>query len=374
MDQRAWHDRIESTADDPTELFEHFQSRTAADIDYHVLPESHHGVERGTVIIEAADAIIRGYPSVPRVLLLDPGIESYFQTGPITVEEKLNGFNVRIVDIGEIVAFTRGGHICPYTTARAREALDAETFFADYPEMMLCAELIGPETPYTDHDYDGIDTNAFRVFDIRDRESGRPLPTVERRERCETYGFVQPRLFGHIDIDEAVATVTDAIETLDTHDREGVVMKSADGTSLLKYTAEGQHHRELAGAFALPFEYGQDFFFSRVLREAFQTVEFEESTDRRRERAHDLGESILVPMAEAIEAVRDGETLGEHHTVRGSPDTIDALLAHLREFHLTIEIEADTMVENERVVTFTKIAESSTDQIAHFLDGGLVSE
>lgn len=374
MDNVGWHERLETSADTPSELFEHFQTRTDHGLEYHHLPDARHGLERGTVLVETTDAIVRGYPSVPRVLTLEPGVRNYFESDHITIEEKLNGFNVRIVDVDGTTAFTRGGYVCPYTTERARELLDPSDFFVDHPQKMLCAELIGPENPYTAHDYDAIDTNAFRVFDVRDRTSGRPLEPERRRELCAEYGFEQPRTFGWYTPDESPGAVRDAIESLNAANREGVVLKSQDGQSLLKYTTESAHHAELADAFALPFEYGQDFLFSRLLREAFQAVEFEDSPARRRERAHDLGESILLPMAETIEAVADGQTVGERHTVRGDPETIDALLAHLREFQLTIDVESDRHFEGERVITFRKVAASTNDQIAHYLDGGLVDE
>ena len=78
MDQETYHDRLDSTAEDPPELFEHFEQRSAAGYTYHALPDARHGVERGTVVVPAADAVVRGYPSVPRVLMLDPGIASFF--------------------------------------------------------------------------------------------------------------------------------------------------------------------------------------------------------------------------------------------------------------------------------------------------------
>jgi len=374
MDKDAWHERLETSADTPSELFEHFQARTDHGLEYYHLPDARHGLERGTVLVETTGAVVRGYPSVPRVLVLDPGVRHYFESDRVTIEEKLNGFNVRIADVDGTTAFTRGGYVCPYTTERARQLLDPGDFFADHPETMLCAELIGPENPYTVHDYDGIESNTFRIFDVRDRTSGRPLAPERRRELCAEYGFEQPQTFGWHTIDDAPGAVRDAIETLDTEGREGVVLKSEDGQSLLKYTTEATHHAELADAFALPFEYGRDFLFSRLLREAFQTVEFEDSPDRRRERAHDLGESILLPFAETIEAVADGETVGERHTVRGDPETINALLGHLREFQLTIDIESDRRLEGERVVTFTKVAASTNDRIEHYLDGGIVDE
>ena len=173
MDERACFERLDSTASDPAGLFEHFEQRTVGGETVSVLPDSRHGVERGTVIL-GDDAIVRGYPSIPRVLALDAGVTSFFETDETVVaEEKLDGFNVRVAAVGDSdgpLAFTRGGYVCPYTTAKTRELLDLDPFFEKHAEKMLCAELIGPETPYSTHDYDGVDSYAIRVFDVRDRE------------------------------------------------------------------------------------------------------------------------------------------------------------------------------------------------------------
>jgi putative ATP-dependent DNA ligase len=318
MNNQEYYERLDSTAENPSELFEHFEQRSAAGRTYHALSDARHGVERGTVVVGKADAIVRGYPSVPRVLVLDTGVTSFFEAGKsVAVEEKLNGFNVRIAEVGEPLAFTRGGYACPYTTARACDLLDVPDFFADHPEKMLCAELIGPETPYTTHDYDDIDSHALRVFGIRDRESGEPLPVEKRRELCEEYGFPQPQFFGWYEPSEAIEGIREAITTLNAAGREGVVMKSSEGEAMVKYTTESQHHDALAYAFSLPFDYGRDFIFSRVIRDAFQAAELDTNDERLRKRAHDLGESILLPLVETIQRVADGETIGERHTVRG---------------------------------------------------------
>jgi putative ATP-dependent DNA ligase len=222
MNDHEYYERLDSTAANPAELFEHFEHRSTAGRTYHALPDARHGVERGTVVIGDADAIVRGYPSVPRVLVLDTGVPSFFEAGKlVAVEEKLNGFNVRIVNVGEPLAFTRGGYVCPYTTARARDLLDVPDFFADHPKTMLCAELIGPETPYTTHDYDDIDSHALRVFGIRDRESGEPVPVRQRRELCDAYGFPQPQFFGWYEPSEAIEGVREAITALNAAGREG---------------------------------------------------------------------------------------------------------------------------------------------------------
>lgn len=370
MDQEKYIDRLDPTTDDPADLFEHFNRQSTAGRTYYVLPDARHGVEHGTVIVTDCSAVIRGYPSIPRVLVLETGIPAFFDDeATVLVEEKLNGSNVRIVQLDEPVAFTRSGFICPYTTARARERLPLSTYFADYPDTVLCAELIGPESPYTTCDYEAIETNAFRVFDIRNRESGDPLPVTQRRDRCEEYGFPQPRSFGHYEPTAAAGGVRDAIATLDTAGREGVVIKSTDGERMIKYTTESQHHTELAYAFSLPFDHGQDFFFSRVLRDAFQAAEFDEDRDQLRERAHDLGESILLPMVETIQDVHHGKTVGERHVIRGEPESIDALLEHLRIQSLTLEIEADYYEDGEHVVEFVKVTDSTQDRIRQYLDG-----
>ncbi|QCS42457.1 RNA ligase [Natrinema versiforme] len=379
MDREDYLDRLEATAEDPADLFEHFEQRSVAGRTHYILTAARHGVERGTVIVADTDSVVRGYPSVPRILVLDPGIPSFFEENEtVAIEEKLDGFNVRIaVPDGEgsdPLAFTRSGYVCPYTTSRARDLLPLEEFFADHPEKTLCTELIGPETPYTTHDYEGVGSHEFRVFDVRVRESGDPLAVADRRSLCAEYGFSQPRQFGRAEPSAAVETVGDAIDDLETAGREGVVMKSGDGESMVKYTTASQHREELAYAFSLPFEHGRDFVFSRIVRDAFQAAEFDEDDDRLRERAHDLGESILEPMVSTIRDVADGKTIGERHTVRGDPDAIDALLEHLREQSLTIDLESDRLEDGERVIEFVKVAESSRDRIRYYLDGGTRDE
>ena len=377
MDERAYFERLDSTASDPAELFEHFEQRSVGGRTTHVLPSARHGIERGTVILDAADAIVRGYPSIPRVLALDAGVTSFFESGEsIFAEEKLDGFNVRVADVGDEgpLAFTRGGYVCPYTTTRVRDLLDLGEFFATHPEMMLCAELIGPETPYTTHDYAEVDSDAIRVFDVRDRESAVPLAVSERRELCVRYDFPQPRLFGRYDRSEATEEIWSTIEELDADGREGVVMKTADSDSMVKYTTESKHHDELADAFSLPFDLGRDFVFSRITREVFQAAEFDESDERLRERAHDLGESILLPAVETVRRIESGETVGQRHRVRGGHDDIDALLDHLRDLSLTIEVEADYRENGQRVVEFLKVAESTVDRTTYYLEGGTYDE
>jgi putative ATP-dependent DNA ligase len=331
------------------------------------LPDYHNRLERGTVLIEGT--VVRGFPKVPRTLVLEEGISRYFD-GEVVVEEKMDGYNVRLARIdGETYAFTRSGLVCPFTTHEARRMLEPEAFFDAHPDLMICVEMVGPENPYTAHDYDDVDSLAPRVFDVRDRESGEPLAVEERRDLVEAHGFPQVPLLGRHDLQEAPDGVDDAIRQLDAEGREGVVMKSVDGDRQLKYTTSAANQGDLAYAFSMPFDYGRDFMFRRLLREAFQAHERAEDGERFDDRAAAVGEAVLEPMRDAIATVDEGGVVGERHTVRAAPDVVEALLDHLRDQHVALEVERDEREGDDRVVTFLKRVQSTNDSIRAYLDG-----
>jgi len=360
--------RLDADADD---LRQHFERDTYHGREYFSLPDERHGIERGTVIVD--DTVVRGFPSIPRVLVLDPGVPDFFD-GSVTIEEKLNGYNVRIARVDdEILAFTRSGYVCPFTTSLAGE-YPLDDLFEEFPEQVVCGELIGPENPYTTHDYAAVEGAELRVFDLRHRLRGDPMAVADRRACCDRFDLPQVPAFGTHDPGEAVDAIRETIADLDEAGREGVVIKSQDGRQTLKYTTSAIHRADLAHAFDKPFDYGRDFLFARVIREAFQAVEFGDSDEEARERARDLGEAILLPAIESIRAVDEGETVGDTHTVRGDAATVESLLNQFRSLGLHLDIERDTYVDGERVVEFTKVADASRDKIAHFLSGGTIDE
>ncbi|MXV60653.1 RNA ligase [Natronorubrum sp. JWXQ-INN-674] len=354
------------------ELLEH---RNYEGLEYRHVPDYRRGIERGTVLIDGE--VVRGFPKVPRTLVLSTGVPTHFDDhgcDRIVVEEKVNGYNVRVARIGgDILAVSRSGIVCPFTTRMLERLVDLESVFEEYPRAMLCGEMVGPENPYTAHDYPGVDSLAFRAFDWRDRESGEPLAVDERRERYDSFDVPQTRSFGRYPVDEA-AEIRALVDDLDADGREGVVMKSPDGTAQLKYTTSASNRGDLAYAFSLPFDYGQPFMFRRLLREAFQSVEWDESDADARERAHELGEAILLSMRETIRTVEAGDSVGERHTVRAGPETVDVLLEHLRGQGLQIEIEDDRREDGDRVCTFCKRTQSTNDKTRNYLEGHVVQE
>ena len=79
-------------------------------------------LEEGTLIAKTTDRveIVRGFPKIKRALTLFPTIKKHFD-GDVAIEEKMNGYNVRIVKFGEkLYAITRGGFICPTQTKMIR--------------------------------------------------------------------------------------------------------------------------------------------------------------------------------------------------------------------------------------------------------------
>ncbi|CCQ33725.1 RNA ligase [Halorhabdus tiamatea] len=371
-DDRDWATVLGVPDEDREDILGAFDASVFEGRRYRHLTDARHGIERGTAIVDGR--VVRGFPSIPRTLVLDPGIAEHFD-GRLTVEEKRNGYNVRVARIdGDVLGFTRGGYICPYTTSKVRELLDPDSFFEAHPGLMLCGELIGPENPYTPHEYPEVESAAFEVFDIRDRESGRPLAVDRRREFCERHDLAMVPNFGEYDPAEATDAVREVIGDLDREGKEGVVLQSMDGTRQLKYTTSATHRADLEHAFSLPFDYGRDFVFPRILREVFQAVELDRTNGESRQRAQELGEAILLPAIEAVRAVERGETVGEDHTVRGDPDAIEALLSHLREMGITLEIQRDRRVGDERAVSFVKVSQATRDNVENYLDGQLIDE
>ncbi|MFB6280473.1 MAG: RNA ligase [Haloferacaceae archaeon] len=361
-------DALGVSEDDLDAVLEHTEQYTHGGREFRALPDARRGIERGTVF--ADDAVVRGFPSVPRALVLGAGVRSVFDD-EFAVEEKLNGYNARVARVGEPLAFTRSGYACPFTTALVEDALPTAEFFDDHPDLVLVGEVYGPENPYTAHDYPDVGSAAFRVFDVRDRASGEPLPVAERRRLCAAHGLPQVPSYGWFDPD-AGPDLRELVDGLDEEGREGIVMKSADGTDLLKYTTGAATRDDLRYAFSLPFDYGRDFAFSRIVREGFRAVERGEDGAAVEERARRLGEALLVPMIDAIRAVEAGETVGERHTVRGEPETIARTLDWLRGRGLDLEVESDRTEDGERVVEFVKVAASTRDRTRHFLDGGTI--
>ncbi len=327
-------------------------------------------IEDGTVIyFRDKIEVIRGFPKTRRTLMLSPTLKNHFKN-KIVIEEKMNGYNVRIASIGdEIVALTRRGYLCPYTTKKAVEILDLEEFFNDNPDLVICGEMLGTDNPYVSHYYEEIGTLGFRVFDIRKKISNEPLQIKEKQKILEKYGLPAVRVLGTYDVDEAPSKIKEIIKEIGEANREGIVMKDPEMIiSPLKYTSSEAHADEISYAFTFPFDFGKDFFFSRVIREGFQAFEMGDNEEELQKRAHRLGESILYSMVDTIKNISSGNQAVEDMVIDvENEEEAEAFLRHLHDLGVYAVI---AKFEDKKAV-IRRIHQSTTDKINNFLNGGL---
>lgn len=266
------------------------------------------GVEAGTVVFDE-DEIVYGYPKIRRAMMLAPALRSHF-SGGVLVEEKMNGHNVRVARVmGRTVALTRGGFICPYSTEVARDQIPAQ-IFTDHPDLVLCGEMVGPKNPYVPKDVYPADSMDFYLFDTS-RKGRRDLNgSLSTHALADEYGIRSVQLFGEFGLEEAAEEIKKIVRDLGGRGREGVIIKDpANLKSPIKYTSSESNCRDLEYAFRYYNDYGQDFFFSRVVREGFQATEWSEGEGEFLERCLRLGRSMLAPMRKTVEAKIAGEAI-----------------------------------------------------------------
>ena len=327
-------------------------------------------VEAGTMVMMGDEIeIIRGFPKIRRTLMLHPALEKHF-TGDVAVEEKMNGYNVRIAQIDHrIIAFTRGGYICPYTTRKANEILDMEEFFQEQPEMVICGEMVGTLNPYVSHYYPEIGKLGFRIFDLRKKLTNEPLPVMEKRKILLDYGLEPVRLLGIFSVKEAPVKIMGIVKDMGVNNREGVVMKDPMmQLDPLKYTSSQAQASELQYALSYPFDLAQAFLFSRIIREGFQAHEMAESEVKLRERALRMGESIIYPMLETIKRVKNGEVAAEDLVIEvENREEAEEFIRHLRD----LKVMATLAEIKDGKAVIRRIHQSTNDKVNNYLQGGL---
>lgn len=333
-------------------------------------------IERGTVLYEKDGSfeIITGFPKIRRAMVLNPTIKKHFNgVEKVVVEEKMNGYNVRIATIkGEILAITRSGYICPYTTEKANEKLNLK-FFEDFPELVLYGEMIGPDNPYLSKDIYGIESVEFYIFDIREKNTGEPLRIIKKQEILQKYGFFQVKSFGEISVETAPEKITEIIKELGEEEREGVVIKDPQMVlPSLKYTSSQSNCSDLRHAFKFYNEAGREYLLSRIVREGFQTVEWEENKADFEKRCIQLGESILNSLRESIRTVKKGQRLYEEARIRvKNLETAASFEEYLKRLGIDAVFEEPQLIGNEYLIIIRKINKSTNDKTQAILHGEL---
>lgn len=227
---------------------------------------------RGTMDFPAENNVpdrqIPGFPQIQRVYRLKEGVERLFGNESFFVEEKIDGYNIRIFKHqGRLLAATRGGFICPFTTEWASiwgEDKNLNRFFHDFPGHVLCGEVIG-DNPYNwQRDPNMAPGAHLFIFEIT-APDGDFLPPERRYRILSDYRLPGvPKMGQHTAAQ--IEKLYELMRDLNNRGREGVVLKDADGTRRLKFVTPTTDLQDLKDALQIGFDLSSGFFFNRYIR------------------------------------------------------------------------------------------------------------
>ena len=332
--------------------------------------DSAKGFRRGTVVFENGEAVI-GFPHIKRVVQLENGIRRVFKNKPFYVEEKVDGYNVRVVKVGEkVLALTRGGFVCPFTTERIEDFVNFE-FFKDYPNLVLAGEMAGPESPYIVEGPPYVKEDIrFFLFDIQEKGTGKSLPVEERYKLAEEYGILQVESFGIFD-HSGLDDLYDLMERLIEERREGIVMKTPDMKKIAKYVTPYANINDIRIGSHIFFDLPHGYFMGRIKRLAFYLAEKHVKGEGFDEYAKALGKAILRPFVESIHEVAHGGDIEEVFTVRvKNISTAHRMVTHFERLGVKIHIEDIEDLKNGYWrITFKRVYPDATREMRELWNG-----
>ncbi|MDQ2693930.1 MAG: RNA ligase [Pseudomonadota bacterium] len=328
-------------------------------------------VPEGTVVF--GDTVIWGYPRIGRILQLDTGIPSQF-AGPFWVEEKIDGYNVRLFRHGpDTLAVTRRGYICPFTTDRLDDLLDTR-LLEERPELVLCAEVAGPENPYNEGSPPFIreDVQLF-VFDVMRKDHPGCLPYREKTDLLEQWRLPAVPRLGRFGPDE-LAAVKEIILRFDGEGREGIVLKEdAPRDRRVKYVTGSSNVVDIrvneGNIQQLPAEY----FMHRILRLALFLEEH--GIEPTPVLCRRLGESLINGTLAAIGQYRQRSKV--YHTFRcrfRQRANAELMMRDIRQRLGKYQVRRRRLkkIDGYYVLEFDKVLPRTTGLFAQLLKGGLV--
>jgi putative ATP-dependent DNA ligase len=339
--------------------------KLSGEIDYIRFRDPHGGVERGTVI--AGKRAVRGYPHIKRIFTLENGLKRNMKDDELYAEEKIDGFNVRIASVGgRIFAFSRGGFLDAFVTEKARDA-NLERFFRDNPDAVLCCEMLG-NTPYT-APTSQYDVRIY-VFDI-DRGDGTHVPCEKRHQLVKRYGLLSVPLLGKFRSDDYAKLRKLALE-LNKWKKEGMVLKGAEGLSMVKYVTPWSDIDDIAKASGMLFDMPIGFFYQRVLRSAFFIGDF--GLDRN-EYARQLGRAFYDGMEASLEkAVEGGDVNDEFEISVRNPAIWDDIHRHMSHEVKLEELWKRQDKDGRTRIRFRKIYKKTTRTLTSYARGKGVTD
>ncbi len=309
---------------------------------------------------------VRGYPSIPRIYVLKTGLIRYLSY-PFYAEEKIEGYNVRLVKIGkDILAFTRRGYVCPFATDRWEDFLPTiPNFLNIYPDFVICCEVAGPENPFVSEwpPYLKGDIHFF-VFDFAQKGTGEFLPGSRKINLLQKFKLNHPEISGPFHPEKDYEKIKDLIRRYHREGREGLVFKPEEKGTRVKYVTPYSNLTDLKVVFPYLGEVDPHFISLRLIRLLLNLYEFEEFKD---EVYKTLGTNLFE---EALKSIKEKKVFDEVFRVRfKSLENYHALLAHFKQARVNIEIIKQSWENGYFLVEFKKIYPRATQFWGQKLEG-----
>jgi putative ATP-dependent DNA ligase len=292
---------------------------------------------------------------------LETGIPKNIRADVFYAEEKIDGYNLRAAKIeGKLFAFTRGGYADPFATEKIRAMPQLRKFFDEYPDYVLCGEMIG-NTPFTEPT-DKFDVK-FLVFDIDNGNSY--LPPLEKYHLLKKFDIEAVPFLGRFNKTQ-LPLVKKTAEYLNKGRKEGMVLKSADRSDVIKFVTPHADIEDIASSAYMLFDMPAGFFHQRVLRSAFFLDDF---CFCREEYGKQLGCAFYSGMLKAINDIKAGKELTEEFEILVSDVKIfDKVKAHMGK-EVAVRIIFKKSEKGQVRIRFAKVYKESTRQLGEFFRG-----
>lgn len=310
--------------------------------------------------------IIWGFSHIKRIFALEKGISRNIRSEYFYLEEKIDGFNLRVAKVnGNLFAFSRGGFIDWFSTEKIR-GMGLERFFKDYPDVVLCGEMIG-NTPYT-APAKGFDVKLF-VFDI-DQGDGAYLQPKEKYAILKKYGIFSVPVIGHFNKAD-VKKLKQAVLAIMKAEKEGIVLKSEDRADAVKYVTPYADIEDISRNMQFMFDMPSGFFIQRVLRSAFFMKDFELGHE---DYAKKLGIACYETLIARLKALEKGGVISEQYEILIKSETIwQRILKHMSR-EVKVEVLSKTNDGKGIRIKFRKIYRKSDKTLRGYLEGKGVTD
>jgi len=349
------------------------RSEEAFGLEYLRFSDDFKDIPRGTVIFK--DFVIWGYPHIGRIFMLETGLREQFEA-PFWVEEKVDGYNVRIFKHGDdYYALSRGGFICPFTTDRLPDLINLRVL-DENPDLVVCAEVAGPENPYIEESppYVKEDVQLF-VFDFMKKNSPRFLSHEEKMELIEKYSLPSVNVVGKFtSTREDVEKIKEVLKRFNDEGREGVVFKEdSERNKRAKYITSYANLMDIKVNAKNMLQLPPEYYTNRILRLVLFMKE--EGIERTEHLYEELGRAFIDGLFEAIEQFQKEHKVYRTFSCRfRKKENAIALLELLSKTSKHIQVRERSLEKEGDYwrLTFDKIYLNITGLLGHLLSGGIV--